>query len=188
MLCKESPQVLSPVSLAFLCFYAYKFGRFINHKVFGLLYKLPEYVSDKFLEFGDSVMDIAVQCGVAYVDALSCKQPYLSVLLHAEVVFQTEQTGKQFRREYASKVFQRMSHRAREGTVCKLYPCRLVHMLHVMDPHMFYDPVFPHIRHTVALHEPSPFGKRVILVHFMYHNLVNFQFGLRGTRCGFLSP
>ncbi len=42
-------------------------------------------------------MDIAVQRGVAYVDAFSCKQSYLPVLRHAEVIFQAKQTGKQFR-------------------------------------------------------------------------------------------
>ena len=133
-------------------------------------------------------MDIAVQRGIAYVDTLSCKQSYLSVLRHAEVIFQTKQTGKQFRREDTSKVFQRMFHGACESAVRKLYPCHLVNMLHVISPYMFYDPVFPHIRHTVAVHKPSPFWKRVILVHFMYYHLVNFQFCFPGTWCGFLSP
>ena len=132
-------------------------------------------------------MDIAVQCGVAYVDALSGKQSYLSVLRHTEVIFQTEQTGKQFRGENTSKFFQRMFHCAYKSSVCKLYPCHLIHMLHVMSPYMFYNPVFPHIRHTVAVHEPSSFGKRVILVHFMYYHFVNFQFGFHGTWCSFLS-
>lgn len=31
-------------------------------------------------------MDIAVQRGIAYVDAFSCKQSYLSVLRHTEVI------------------------------------------------------------------------------------------------------
>lgn len=87
-----------------------------------------------------------------------------------------------------AKVFQRMFHGACESAVRKLYPCHLVNMLHVISPYMFYDPVFPHIRHTVAVHKPSPFWKRVILVHFMYYHLVNFQFCFPGTWCGFLSP
>ena len=77
-------------------------------------------------------MDIAVQRGVAYVDAFSCKQSYLPVLRHAEVIFQAKQTGKQFRGENTSKVFQGMLHRVSESAVRKLYPCHLVHMLHVM--------------------------------------------------------
>lgn len=132
-------------------------------------------------------MDIAVQRGIAYVDALSCKQSYLSVLGHAEVIFQTKQTGEQFRREDTSKIFQRMLHGACEGAVCKLYPRHLVHMLHTMSPYMFYNSVFPHIRHTVTVHEPSSFGKSVVLVHFMNHHLVHLQSGLSGTWRGFLS-
>src|SRR5699024_2379568 len=132
-------------------------------------------------------MDIAVQGCVAYMYALSRQKPYLSVLRHTEVIFQTKQTGKQLRGENTSKFFQRMFHCTYKSTICKLYPCHLVHMLHVMSPYMFYNLVFPHIRHTVAIHKPSSFGKSVILVNFMYHDLVNFQFSFSGTWCGFLS-
>ncbi len=52
-------------------------------------------------------MDIAVQRGIAYVDAFSCKQSYLSVLRHTEVIFQTKQTGKQIRGKDSSKGFSR---------------------------------------------------------------------------------
>ena len=63
-------------------------------------------------------MDIAVQRGVAYVDTLSCKQSYLSVLRHAEVIFQAKQAGKQFRREDTSKIFQGMLHRGKRPVKC----------------------------------------------------------------------
>ncbi len=75
---------------------------------------------------GDSVMDIAVQRGIAYVDAFSCKQSYLSVFRPTEVIFQTKQTGTLFRGEDTSKVVHGRLHRVSDSAVCKLYPCNLV--------------------------------------------------------------
>ncbi len=133
-------------------------------------------------------MDIAVQRGVVYVDAFCSKQCYLSAIWHSEVICQTKQTGKQIRGKDSSKVFQGMLHRVSESAVCKLYPCHLVHMLHVMSMHMFYKPVFPHISHSVTLHKPCTIRELVIVFYFMNNYFIHLQPGLCCTGSSFLFP